>query len=362
MSASDDDAARRRTSVASKRLSKHADVAYYTTSVAVQDLERVRAALGYERINLYGGSYGTRVAQHYLRRFPQRARAVILDGVVRARAGPRPRHRARRRERASERVRALRPRRRLQQALRRSGGDVPGACATSLASETRGRQPFRSDHRRAALSRVRRASPGGGAAARRLTTPSRPRCCRWLLHLAQRAGDFAPLAAQFLLTVRKLGDVIAYGMHNTVVCTEDVPFYKPENIDRAELQAPSWAPRSSMRCRAFAMSGRAGPSMRTCTRRSSPTCRCCCCPAATIRSRRPRTPSERSSGLHAQLHLVLRRPRPRPARRALHGPRDGGLPRALGTVVGLDTSCTSTRETHAVLHHTRRPAAMRGRA
>src|SRR5205085_1566479 len=52
------------------------------TSVAVQDLERVRAALGYERINLYGTSYGTRVAQHYLRRFPERVRAVILDGVV----------------------------------------------------------------------------------------------------------------------------------------------------------------------------------------------------------------------------------------------------------------------------------------
>ena len=35
-----------------------------------------------ERINLYGVSYGTRVAQHYVRRFPNRARSVILDGVV----------------------------------------------------------------------------------------------------------------------------------------------------------------------------------------------------------------------------------------------------------------------------------------
>src|SRR5207253_965368 len=49
---------------------------------AVQDLERVRAALGVGRIDLYGTSYGTRVAQHYLRRFPQRVRALILDGVV----------------------------------------------------------------------------------------------------------------------------------------------------------------------------------------------------------------------------------------------------------------------------------------
>jgi pimeloyl-ACP methyl ester carboxylesterase len=65
------------------RLSARADVAYYTSSLAVQDLERVRAALGVQLIDLYGSSYGTRVAQHYLRRFPQRVRALILDGWCR---------------------------------------------------------------------------------------------------------------------------------------------------------------------------------------------------------------------------------------------------------------------------------------
>ncbi len=54
----------------------------YTTSVAVRDLDQVREALGYERINLYGNSYGTRVAQHYARRYPKSTRTVILDGVV----------------------------------------------------------------------------------------------------------------------------------------------------------------------------------------------------------------------------------------------------------------------------------------
>ncbi len=58
------------------------DPRFYTTSVAVTDLERVREALELDTWNLYGVSYGTRVALHYLRRFPQRARAVILDGVV----------------------------------------------------------------------------------------------------------------------------------------------------------------------------------------------------------------------------------------------------------------------------------------
>src|SRR6185503_4270869 len=60
---------------------KH-DPRFYTTSVAVQDLDRVRAALGIEQWNVYGVSYGTRVAQHYLRRFQDHTRAVVLDGVV----------------------------------------------------------------------------------------------------------------------------------------------------------------------------------------------------------------------------------------------------------------------------------------
>ena len=63
-------------------LTKKSDLRMYTTSVAVRDLDRVRQLLGYERINLYGNSYGTRVAQHYARRFPKATRAVILDGVV----------------------------------------------------------------------------------------------------------------------------------------------------------------------------------------------------------------------------------------------------------------------------------------
>src|SRR5688572_1207872 len=58
------------------------DPRYYTTSVAVRDLDEVRAALGYQQIDLYGVSYGTRVAQHYMRRYPERVRSVVLDGVV----------------------------------------------------------------------------------------------------------------------------------------------------------------------------------------------------------------------------------------------------------------------------------------
>ena len=57
-------------------------VRFYTTSVAVRDLDEVRAALGFQQIDLYGGSYGTRVAELYMRRYPAPVHAVILDGVT----------------------------------------------------------------------------------------------------------------------------------------------------------------------------------------------------------------------------------------------------------------------------------------
>jgi pimeloyl-ACP methyl ester carboxylesterase len=59
-----------------------ADVRLYTTTIAMDDLDDVRAHLGYERINLYGGSYGTRAALVYLRQHGERVRAMILDGVA----------------------------------------------------------------------------------------------------------------------------------------------------------------------------------------------------------------------------------------------------------------------------------------
>ena len=54
----------------------------YTTAAAARDLEQVRLALGYKTVNVWGGSYGTRLAQAYARAFPASVRALILDGVA----------------------------------------------------------------------------------------------------------------------------------------------------------------------------------------------------------------------------------------------------------------------------------------
>jgi len=60
----------------------HGDLRQYTTTIAMADVDAVRAALGAERIDAVGFSYGTRAALEYQRLFPQRLRRVVLDGVV----------------------------------------------------------------------------------------------------------------------------------------------------------------------------------------------------------------------------------------------------------------------------------------
>jgi pimeloyl-ACP methyl ester carboxylesterase len=58
------------------------DTRQFGTWIAVGDLEAVRMKLGADRINLWGGSYGTRVALEFLRQFPQQVRSIVLDGVA----------------------------------------------------------------------------------------------------------------------------------------------------------------------------------------------------------------------------------------------------------------------------------------
>ena len=214
-------------------LAGRADVPWYTTSLAVQDLERVRAALGAARIDLYGASYGTRVAQQYLRRYPQHTRAVILDGVV-------PVGRTVGASTALEAERALL--------------DILARCAKATPCRAAFGDPAQ-DYRavRAALSAralpVALADPATGAARQlqfgtqglatvlRLSTYASEYAALLplMLHAAAARGDYAPLAAQQLLFERAYAGELATGMHNSVVCAEDVPFFDAANIDRARL-------------------------------------------------------------------------------------------------------------------------------
>src|SRR6185436_11389167 len=71
-----DDVRKCRTELESK-----ADLKLYTTPIAMDDMDDVRAALGFDSVNLIGGSYGTRAVQVYLRAHEKHVRTVILHGV-----------------------------------------------------------------------------------------------------------------------------------------------------------------------------------------------------------------------------------------------------------------------------------------
>lgn len=59
-----------------------ADTRLYTTTIAMDDLDEVRGHLGYDTINIIGGSYGTRAGLVYLRQHGDRVRSIVLDGVA----------------------------------------------------------------------------------------------------------------------------------------------------------------------------------------------------------------------------------------------------------------------------------------
>jgi len=64
------------------RLAAQANLSLYSTSVASDDLNDVRAALGYPKLVLFGGSYGTRFYLDYARRHPDGVESIVLEGVA----------------------------------------------------------------------------------------------------------------------------------------------------------------------------------------------------------------------------------------------------------------------------------------
>lgn len=60
----------------------YGDLRFFTTTLAMQDVEAVRAQLGVPQWNMVGGSYGTRAALEYQRQFPLQVRRTVIDGVA----------------------------------------------------------------------------------------------------------------------------------------------------------------------------------------------------------------------------------------------------------------------------------------
>jgi pimeloyl-ACP methyl ester carboxylesterase len=65
-----------------EELEAKADLTLYTTPLLVDDVHEVVTALGYGKVNLMGGSYGTRACEVYMRRHPDGVRTAVLGGVL----------------------------------------------------------------------------------------------------------------------------------------------------------------------------------------------------------------------------------------------------------------------------------------
>jgi pimeloyl-ACP methyl ester carboxylesterase len=214
-------------------LSKYGDrVRFYTSGAAVADLAAVREALKVQAIDLYAASYGTRVAQLYMRRYPASVHAAILDGVTYP-------------EQVIGPETPLDGQRALDLIVKRCGDSRDCAAAYPLLGQELdglrrqfGPQksmmsiddpnsglPLPLEFNRNMLSASLRFLSYSATQASLLPT---------LIHRASR-GALAPLAAQTIMTARQVGDQLATGMQNTVICSEDVPFFAGAGIDPAAI-------------------------------------------------------------------------------------------------------------------------------
>ncbi|MFV9506912.1 MAG: alpha/beta hydrolase [Oscillochloridaceae bacterium umkhey_bin13] len=204
------------------------DPQYYTTVNAARDLEAVRLALGYEQFNLLGVSYGTRLAQTYLRLFPAQTRSLILDGVV-------PPDMAVGAAMDADSQRALDltfaacaedP------ACGAAFPDLAGTFAALLSQLEREPalvtldDPFTGLPTEVQLTREAVASTIFTLSY----TPETTALIPLLIARAYHDGDLRPLAAQSLILGRQNSEMIALGLRNAVLCTEDVPHYPVDPV------------------------------------------------------------------------------------------------------------------------------------
>lgn len=208
------------------------DPRFFTTSVAVTDLEALRQALGYDALNVYGISYGSRVAQHFARRYPAATRTVILDGVVPPQIALGPAIATE----AQQALDAIFARCAENAACAERFPDATAnfaaleASLTSESVEVQVAHPVRGD--------IETVTYGGDelAATLRLLSyhPTTVALIPFLLDEGAN-GNLAPLAAQFLSITSTLNDALSVGMHNAVACTEDAPFFAGEDVSANAL-------------------------------------------------------------------------------------------------------------------------------
>ena len=211
------------------QLEAKADLTLYTTDIAIDDMDEVRAALGYEQLNLFGGSYGTRAALTYLKRYPKRVRTATLQGV----APPNeymPLDFPLGNERALQGILAECA---ADEACNAAFPNLKDESKSLLAQLIKGpvevevQKPNSSERVKVKLSRDLAAE----AIRYMLYNPVGASRVPLIIHLAAQ-GNFVPLT-EAALRFRKLLVATGFnGMYLSVTCAEDLPWIKPGEGER----------------------------------------------------------------------------------------------------------------------------------
>jgi len=210
-------------------LSKRADLTQYTTAASIDDLDEVRGAMGYERVNLWGGSWGSRATLIYLRRHPQHVRSAILESMA-ALSMKNPLTHARAAQRALDLTfdecdaqpscKAAFPRLRQEFADLMKRLHQKPAQVTLKDPETGVATPVQLTWQRFA--------EGLRALSYRLP---RQREIPRLIHRAA-GGDLVPFAEAAAASNRSMRDAIRLGNLLSITCTEDLARILPGEIER----------------------------------------------------------------------------------------------------------------------------------
>lgn len=200
-------------------LSKVADLKLYTTALGMDDVDDVRTWLGYPKLDIEGGSYGTRAAQVYMRRHPAAVRSVVLDGVAPV-DEPIPLHHAYAGQRAIDLLFAECA---AQPACHAAFPDLPTELRAVIARAEHGVTVRIADPRTGKPVEV---TADRGTIAEGLRFMMYGRTARQVPLAVHRAyeGDLAQLVTLAIQRRAELDHVLSMGMNFSVTCAEDLPF------------------------------------------------------------------------------------------------------------------------------------------
>ncbi len=210
-------------------LGRRYDLTQYSTANAADDLADVLAALGYERVNLIGGSYGTRASLVFMRQHPEMVRTATLIGIAPIEF-TNPLYHA---EGAQRAIEMIFDRCAADPACREAFCDLPREFEEILArleeapAATHVIHPKTGERVEVMLSRHAFAEAVRIMMYQAHTAAALPS----LIHAAH-AGDFHPFAQRGLETNRGIIDALAFGMLMCVTCSEDLDRIDPDTIER----------------------------------------------------------------------------------------------------------------------------------